>query len=396
MKDRLILKKKIFFIAILIFLSTFLIYFLSNPFPPQRFKHHVYLADAFLHGRLDIQNFPNYYHEIVKFNHKFYIPFPPSPAVLLMPIILIFGTSFKQQYLSMLIGAINSFLIWFLFKEYKFQKRIILTLFYSFGTVAWYSAVIGTTWYYALTCGNFFLLLSLIFFLRKKQFFYSGFFLGLASLSHHPILLGVIFFLPYLLKRKKNLFKFMLGLIVILFLQLIYNYLRFGNIFQEGYLLVFQTYLHSSYPYSIFQVWFSNYKFYGYLNPRYIPAHLATLFLILPKKIKNFPFLEPSPYGMSVFLTSPLFIYLAKANYKKKIVQNSLLAVIGIFLLISFHYMQGWVQFGYRYLIDFLPFLMIILADGLSEKATFWTKFLLLFSILSNYFGIYWGKKLGW
>jgi hypothetical protein len=40
--------------------------------------------------------------------------------------------------------------------------------------------------------------------------------------------------------------------------------------------------------------------------------------------------------------------------------------------------------------------LLIILSDGLPKKINFWVIFLLVFSIVSNYFGVYWGRKLGW
>lgn len=393
----MVLLKKEFTLAFLIFLLTFFVYFLSNPQPRDWYKHYVYLADAFLHKRLDIQGFPDFYHDLAKFKGKSFIPFPPAPAVILMPIVAIFGIAFRQPYFAMFIASLNAVLVYLFFKKQKFWKRLVLVLFYSFGTVVWYSAIIGTTWFYALICANFFLLLSLLFFLQKRNYFLSGFFLGLSALSRHPTLLGGIFFLPFFLKNKKSYFlKFLIGILPLLLLQLIYNYFRFGNIFQEGYVSVYKNYIQSPYPYNIFKIWFTNYHYYGYLDPRNIPAHLITLFLLLPEKINTFPFFRPSPYGMSIVLTSPLFFYLLKADFRKKLIKWSLLTAFFIFIPISFHYMQGWVQFGYRYLIDFLPFLMIILASGLPKKINPWLLFLLIFSILSNYFGVYWGKKLGW
>ncbi len=381
-----------------IFLFTFLIYFLSNPKPLDWYKHYVYLADAFLNLRLDIQNFPDFYVDVIKFQGKSFIPFPPAPAILLMPVVAIFGTATKLPYFSMLIASANSVLVFLLFKKQKIRQRIILYLFYGFGTVVWYSAAIGTTWFYALICANFFLFLSLIFFLHKKNFFLAGLFLGAATLSRHPTLLAGIFFLPFFFKKNKrtNFLKFLSGLLPLFFLQLIYNFLRFGNLFEEGYVQLYQAYSHSPYPYHIFKLWSPEFKYFGYLDPRNIPAHLVTLFFLLPEKIQKFPFFKPSPYGMSILLTSPLFLYLLKANFKKKLIFRSLIASLFIFIPIFFHYTQGWVQFGYRFLIDPLPFLLIILSDGLPKKINFWVIFLLVFSVVSNYFGVYWGRKLGW
>jgi hypothetical protein len=382
---------------ILIFLFTFFVYFLSNPHPLDWYKHYVYLADAFLHQRLDIQNYPEFYVDVIKFQGKSYIPFPIAPTLFLIPFVAIFGTATKQPYIAMLIASLNSVLVYLLFKKQKPWQRLILVTFYSFGTVVWYAAVIGTTWFYALLCANFFLLLSLIFFLNKKNFFLSGLFLGAAALSRHPALLAGIFFLPLFFKTKKNDFlKFLSGLFFLLSFQLLYNYLRFGNPLEEGYITLYQSYSHSPYPYHLFKSWFPGWQYFGYLDPRNIPAHLVTLFLLLPEKINNFPFFKPSPYGMSVLLTSPLFLYLLKANFRKPLIFRSLIAALFIFIPIFFHYTQGWVQFGYRFLIDPLPFLMIILADGLPKKINRWVILFLTFSLVSNYFGVYWGKKLGW
>lgn len=391
------LQKEKYIIVFLIFLLIFLAYFFSNLQPREWYKHYVYLAYAFLHKHLDIQNFPDFYHDVAWHKGKAFIPFPPAPAILLMPLVALFGTAFKQPYFTMFIASLNACLVYLLFKKQKFWQRLVLVLFYSFGTVVWYAATMGTTWFYALICANFFLFLSLLFFLQKRNFFLSGFFLGLAALSRHPILLSGVFFLPFFTKNKKSYFlKFLIGLLPLLLLQLVYNFFRFGNIFQEGYVRVYKSYARSPFPYNIFKVWFPNYHYPGYLDPRNIPAHLITLFLLLPEKINQFPFFKPSPYGMSIVLTSPFFFYLLKANFKKKLIKKSLLAAFFIFIPIVLHYMQGWVQFGYRYLIDPLPFLMIVLADGLPKKINFWLIFLLTFSIVSNCFGVYWGKKLGW
>lgn len=386
------MEKKIIFICLFIFL----IYFFSNPQPRDWYKHYVYLADAFLHQRLDLKDYPSFYHEIIDFKGKKYIPFPPAPAFLLIPFVAFWGTEFKQVYLAMILGAINGGLLYFLLNDFLPWQRTVLIIFYNLGTVVWYASIIGTTWFYALLCSNFFLFLALIFFLKKKKIFLSGLFLGLAVLSRHPSFLSLPFFLSFLQFKKKKMSMFFLGLIPPLLFQLGYNYLRFGHFGQEGYLLLYKNYIHSSYPYTIFKMWFKNFPYYGWLDLRNIPLHLFTLFFLLPEKIDSFPFFKPSPYGMSIILTSPLFFYLLKADYKKKIVKRSLLTSILIFLLVGSHYMQGWVQFGYRYLIDFLPFLMIILVSGLPKKINFFLIFLLCFSILANYFGVWWGVKLGW
>jgi hypothetical protein len=191
-----ILKRKDFLILILIFLTSLSVYFFSNPHPQDWYKHYVYLASSFLRGRFDLPNLPSFYHDKVIVNDKIYIPFPPTPAFILIPVVAIWGISTKQPYISMLIGAINIVLAWKLLKEIKIKHwpRILLTLFFAFGTVHWYAASTGTTWFFAHIVAVFFLLLAILLTLKKKGSVLVGFSLGLAILARHPTLLSLPFF----------------------------------------------------------------------------------------------------------------------------------------------------------------------------------------------------------
>jgi hypothetical protein len=54
------------------------------------------------------------------------------------------------------------------------------------------------------------------------------------------------------------------------------------------------------------------------------------------------------------------------------------------------------VQFGYRYLLDALPYLIVITAMGMRERSLLPMITATELSMLSNALGVYWGKKLGW
>lgn len=394
-----ILKKKNFLILVLIFLISLSVYFLSNIKPQDWYKHYVYLASSFLQGRFDLPNLPSFYHDKVIFNGKIYIPFPPAPALILMPVVAIFGTSLNQSYISMIIGAINVVLIWLLLQklEIKIHPRLLITSFFAFGTVHWYATSIGTTWFFAHVVAIFFLLLAILITLKKKKLIFAGFLLGLAILSRHPILFSLPFFLILLPQKKRELLFFLLGLTFPLAFQLSYNFVRFNNFFSEGYLEVYRSYLNPAIPYSFYRLWVSeNFPHFGYLDLHNIPLHLYTFLLMPPAILTRFPFIKPSPYGLSVFISSPLFLYALKANWRKKIVKASWLAIFLTSVPIFLHFSQGWVQFGYRFLLDFAPFLLILTALGIKNKITPLMIFLVLFSIGVNSWGIYWGKALGW
>ncbi len=179
--------------------------------------------------------------------------------------------------------------------------------------------------------------------------------------------------------------------------QLFYNFARFGNIFDEGYFDVYRRYLNLAIPYSFYRLLVPvSFPHFGYMDIRNIPLHLYTLFLMPPEILAKFPFIRPSPYGLSILITSPLFLYALRAKWREKLVKASWLAIGLTSIPIFLHFSQGWVQFGYRFLLDFAPFLLILTALGIKNKITPFKVFLLLFSISINYWGIYWGKTLGW
>ncbi len=60
------------------------------------------------------------------------------------------------------------------------------------------------------------------------------------------------------------------------------------------------------------------------------------------------------------------------------------------------YFYQGWVQFGYRYLLDVLPYGIILVAVGMEGRGRPAVLFLVEASALLNALGVYWGEKLGW
>jgi hypothetical protein len=57
---------------------------------------------------------------------------------------------------------------------------------------------------------------------------------------------------------------------------------------------------------------------------------------------------------------------------------------------------MGWTQFGYRYAIDFYPFLTLLTIKGVTKTGLRWHHWLLLFiGILVNAWGVIFINKLG-
>jgi hypothetical protein len=73
------------------------------------------------------------------------------------------------------------------------------------------------------------------------------------------------------------------------------------------------------------------------------------------------------------------------------------LATVAIAVVDLMHFSQGWVQFGYRFSLDWLPFALPLLAIGLVGLRRRWIGYgLIAVSVAVNAWGVAWGRILGW
>jgi len=77
--------------------------------------------------------------------------------------------------------------------------------------------------------------------------------------------------------------------------------------------------------------------------------------------VLRFPYITVNLWGMSLFITSPYFLYLFLLQYKDKISKALLITTFIIAIPIILYYGIGFEQFGYRYSLDFLPILFFLL-----------------------------------
>jgi len=109
---------------------------------------------------------------------------------------------------------------------------------------------------------------------------------------------------------------------------------------------------------------------------------------------------------MSVLLTSPAFLLLIPAlrRYgRSRLISGAAVAVLAVVLMNLMHFSQGWVQFGYRFSNDAVPFALPLVAVGfqrLRDGGRRWAMplamGLVVASIAVNAWGVAWGTLLGW
>lgn len=393
------IKKQAMFICFLCILVV-LSFWVSriSPAPPQ--THFVDLAASFLRGHLYVDSFERLFDDVAVYNNHTYIYYGPVPALLFIPFVFVFGRNFPQEILSPIIGLINFILIYRICRKNNIQPHnsLWLSTFFIFATVYLMLSLTAITSYFVQIIGIMFLLLALDEFFDKKRWFLIGFFIILATGTRQTLLLSSFFFLIELIKTKADLnkklantFYFFTPILFGLSLLALYNLVRFGSLSETGY-----SYQTNSNPIYI------KAKSYGLFSLKHIPGNLYFFFLKGPDPIRNDsvsyvlkpPFLRINEWGLGILFTSPLFMYLITLSKNTKhLLSSTATILVMMFPLLTYFGIGVW-QYGYRYGLDFYPFLFLLLIMCFKEKLPFLAKGLIIYGIIFNLLFMYsiWDK----
>ncbi|MGE5446419.1 MAG: hypothetical protein ACM3SR_17790 [Ignavibacteriales bacterium] len=347
---------------------------------------------------------PPWLNELLPINGRFYVIYPPMPAILLLPQVAVSGLKANQTLASVFWGSLNVSLFYLLMRQLTNNKglQLWMAILFGFGTIHWYLASIGKAWFFAHITSFLFLILAIYETFTKRRPFLIGLLTGASYWSRLPTILSLPFFLIMLsdkwLKKSNNssslrrinfipLLKLGFGVGIFVILNFAYNYLRFGTPFDIAYPIQAKA-EPLFYPKGLFSI-------------SYIPQHLWIFFLKPPVFTSKPPYVVPSLMGMSILISTPAFIYSIFAG-RNKLALACWSAIIPIALLEFTHGGVGWMQFGYRFAVDFYPFLLILTALGMNSASrtdsnlTWEHKLLICLSILVNLWGVLWINKFGW
>ena len=246
-----------------------------------------------------------------------------------------------------------------------------------------------------------------------------------------------------LLKRVniKPLAQLGSGAGIFLLISFVLNYLRFSNPLESGY--HFSEQVHQEQL-----AWLFN---HGVFHITYIPRHIPVFFEGLPIFRSEAPYILPSWAGMAIWGTTPAFLYGLFVGIRDRRViaigGSLLFAAIAIIIwrgvagafdlgwkgfdfilgvhLLPFYGMialaivtglrdrnklviacwaaiipivltnfsfaaTGWTQFGYRYALDFYPFLFLLTLIAIGDDIRWHHKLLIVLSIVVNLWGVLW------
>lgn len=328
-------------------------------------------ADAFLHGRLDLEA---YAFDCAEFGGRVYVPFPPVPAVVLLPFVALFGAAtVNPTVVALGLSVLNATLLWRVLREAQVERSAALWSSAAFflGTGYWSAAISSQgVWFFAHVCATTFCLFALLEAFGKARGWLVGLALGGAILCRQFTVLLAVFFLVFLWERelvqgRRRLLRvggFALVVVAALGIYCAYDYARFGSPFDTGY-----AYLRRD-GFAL-----ARFKKYGTFSPAYLPFNLWNLLLQgfhvdftsraqLGKMVAN-------PFGTGLLQASP-FVVLAFFSPKRRQLALAATASIGAMLLgHACYYLNGFVQINnQRFTLDFMPVLCVFIAWGLQHE----------------------------
>lgn len=478
-------------VGLVLVAAAFGLYWWSHPERYNQYIHFVWQADAFLHGRAwfpyPVQNGVNqvtglpypgpdnaYYQDVYPLRDaagnptgQALLPFPPLPAIVLLPFVALFGLFTDEETIAIFLGAIGVAATWWMLGglRIRLSTRALVTIVFATGTTWWWASAKGTTWYLAHLVALSLAMVAVGITLRRDpraaeesaseeaaraeedvdparempylRFLWSslwpldrsqvlaGLLLGLSVTAR----LSLVFAAPWFVyvgggaTRLRRTVSTGVGAFVPVAALLAYTFLTTGSFMHPGY----------DYQY---QLEANGYPTLGYHpewsveDVRYIPHNLGVMFGALPVvapdiKPNTLGFGDPVPLcvppdtsrslfdaacplampvdvGTSILLSAPGLLLAVLAFRRPRLARLKVgaalaVTVIGLFNLA--HFSQGWVQWGYRFSLDFMPFLLPLVAlgaaasDGRPRRAAY---ALLVVGAAVNLWGVTWGQILGW
>lgn len=383
------------------------------------YNHYVYLADGWLHGRLALEGQPpnendwakvdvfklkdgrelrgtygsrtggpvdRFYplrgpsvtvpeSDIVSRSSIRYVSFPPFPAVLMAPLVAIWGLRFNDVLFTALWAGLNPALLFFLLRELGrrgLSRRSLgddlwLTALLGVGSVYYFSAVIGQVWFTALIVAVTLSISYVWASLDAARPALAGLCVGLGFATRGPVWFVVPLFLceavrvsggwPALRTREgwraltPRLVRFASPAAVIGVVLAWHNYARFGSPFEFGH-----RFLNVQ--------WQERISRFGLFNYHFLSRNLAAALVLLPRVMAHAPFVKISQHGMSLLVTSPNLAYTVMPQERNHLTRPLWLTIAAAAIPSLLYQNSGYIQFGYRFSLDYMVYFVVLLAIG--------------------------------
>lgn len=347
--------------------------------------HYVYLADSFLHGQTALRAAkPPTDNDWARYGGRIFVSFPPFPAVVLMPLVAVWGTATWDSLFWSIFAGLGPALLYVLLRrlrELGLSERtprddLLLTVLFAFGSVFYFVAVQGTVWFAAHVVAVPLIALYVLFSLRAAHPFWAGLMLALQFMTRGPtgLLLSVFFAVEALLAAQRvtgrtptTLRELIAGADLGAFLKkallfagplaamgliaMWFNSVRFHDPFEFGH--------------SLLEIrWRGRIDKWGLFNYHYLARNLGVMLTSLPWLTSSAPYVLISRHGLALWVTTPPLLLVLWPK-RSSLTMLGLSLAAGLVALANLLYQNsGWIQFGYRFSLDYAVPLFALLALG--------------------------------
>ncbi len=373
-----------------------------------------YLAEAFLNGRtwLDVKLGPN---DVIPIAGRHYVPFAPFPAVAFMPLVAIIGAPTADRLepiINALLAAAGVGMCWWLLGRIgvaRILDRVWLVMLFGFSTQILWVTTRGGVWHTGHLVATILTFACLIEVFGRQRAWLIGVYAGAAFLTRAPLAFAVplyaLMLLPEFLptgtretgvalgayvERVRRAIPWRtwvlltLGVVPSIAGFFLYNQLRFETPLESGYAL------------ATLNDFLERQRQVGLFSVAHIPMNLDYFLIHLPRPIPQPPFFQPDGLGMSVLVTSPGLLFAFRTDWRRPRAWWLAGATIAVLIPTLLYYGGGWLQYGYRYFLDSVPFVMALCGLAAVHRggvAIGW-KVLIAFGVVVGAAGVYWAYHL--
>lgn len=349
--------------------------------------------------------------------HTAYVSFPPFPALLMIPSALISGRAGNDVIPTLLVAAAILPLGLLLLRrlaEAGHSKRSVqddlwLVAMLAFGSVLFFASVQGKVWYTAHVCGVALALVYAWASIEARHPVIAGLALGAAALTRTSMAFMFPLFIfeawrmaakakaddvppnasgsmnlragrkEMVLGLRKPLLQFAAPIVAFAIIGMIYNYVRFDSPTEFGH-----SYLALGNRQPVRQQ--VQIEQWGLASFHYLSRNLSVALTLLPDLLPRSPWISISGHGLAMWVTTPALLLLIWPRVKGSLHLVLWLTTLFVALPPLLYMNSGWFQFGYRFSLDYIVFMMMLLAIGGRPLGAL-ARTLIVIGVVVNLFG---------
>ncbi|HEU0032396.1 MAG TPA: hypothetical protein VFQ53_17310 [Kofleriaceae bacterium] len=346
-----------------------------------------------------------------------FVSFPPVPSLIMLPSALISGRAGNDVIPTIVFAALIVPLTLLLLRRLAdaghstrtLREDLWLVALLAFGSVLVFSSVQGKVWYTAHVVGVVLALVYAWASIEARHPAIAGVALGLAALTRTSMafMFPIFVFEVWRMAAKttaaeappnasaslnlktgrkqmwvairRPLLHFAIPIVVFAILGMLYNYVRFHSPTEFGH-----TYLALGDHRPVRQQ--TQIETWGLASYHYLSRNLSVALTLLPELLPRAPWVQISGHGLALWVTTPALLMVVWPRHKGALHLPLWLTVLFVALPSLFYMNSGWVQFGYRFSLDYLVFLVMLIAIG-GRPLTSLVKTLIVLGIAINLFG---------